>query len=200
MLRSRAERTKDLILLAARRCFAARGFHGATMDLIATEAGVNKALPYSYFTNKQELYETVTRECFLRQVESIPDEQDKSPAERVRLILGSLLRAFCAAPECARILRWELAGSGSACMTAGQDGKRPVLDRLAAAIAEGIRDGSFRPDLDAMEVAIHLLILAHSYFICRETFEQELGIGLEAFSQPAAIDRVTDYCLRVLLP
>ncbi|MDI6710522.1 MAG: TetR/AcrR family transcriptional regulator [Bacillota bacterium] len=200
MFRSRAERTKDLILLAARRCFAARGFDGATMDLIAAEAGVNKALPYNYFTNKQDLYAAVTRECFLRQVESMPDERDKSPAERVRLILGALLRALCADPECAQILRWELAGGASACLTATRNGKKPILERLTEAIAEGARDGSFRPGLKVREVALHILILAQSYFICRETFEDELGIGLETFSEPAAIDRVTDYCLRVLLP
>jgi AcrR family transcriptional regulator len=44
------------ILEVAGRVFAARGYHGASMDEIATQADVTKPLVYSYFGSKEELY------------------------------------------------------------------------------------------------------------------------------------------------
>src|SRR5712671_357350 len=47
------------IVVAARKVFAQRGLSGARMDQIARTAGVNKALPYYYFRNKEELHRFV---------------------------------------------------------------------------------------------------------------------------------------------
>lgn len=47
------------ILDAARREFADHGLSGARMDVIARSAGVNKALPFYYFSSKEKLYEEV---------------------------------------------------------------------------------------------------------------------------------------------
>jgi AcrR family transcriptional regulator len=52
--------TRDLILDAAERHFAERGFEGASVRDIATDAGVrNQASLYHYFESKQALYEAV---------------------------------------------------------------------------------------------------------------------------------------------
>ncbi|HSZ20754.1 MAG TPA: TetR/AcrR family transcriptional regulator, partial [Candidatus Acidoferrum sp.] len=52
-------KTVRRIVLAARKVFAQRGLAGARMDEIARVAGVNKALPYYYFRNKEELHRFV---------------------------------------------------------------------------------------------------------------------------------------------
>ncbi len=44
------------IVDAATRCFADRGFGGTTTASVAAEAGVNEALLFRHFTNKQGLY------------------------------------------------------------------------------------------------------------------------------------------------
>ena len=46
---------KARILEAAAAEFAERGFDGARGDSIALRAGVNKALIYYYYSNKEEL-------------------------------------------------------------------------------------------------------------------------------------------------
>lgn len=52
--------TRDLILDAAERCFAGRGFTGVSVREIATEAGLkNQASLYHHFRDKRALYETV---------------------------------------------------------------------------------------------------------------------------------------------
>ncbi len=47
---------KDKILAAAAQEFAAKGFHGARMQVIAARAGCNKALAHYYFKDKAHLY------------------------------------------------------------------------------------------------------------------------------------------------
>jgi TetR/AcrR family transcriptional regulator len=51
--------TKERILLAAQKEFAARGFSGARMEAIARGAAINKAMLFYYFSSKENLYRTV---------------------------------------------------------------------------------------------------------------------------------------------
>jgi TetR/AcrR family transcriptional regulator len=54
--------SKDKILLAAQKEFAARGFDGARMEAIARAAGINKAMLFYYFSSKKKLYQTILKE------------------------------------------------------------------------------------------------------------------------------------------
>ena len=47
------------ILDAALKVFAAQGFSGATMDAVATEAGLTKPTLYSYFASKDDLFQAM---------------------------------------------------------------------------------------------------------------------------------------------
>lgn len=51
--------TEFAILLAAKKVFSTKGKDGATMQEIANEAGINKALLHYYFKNKDLLFEQV---------------------------------------------------------------------------------------------------------------------------------------------
>src|SRR3954471_20897735 len=51
-----AEGRRTGILDAAPAVFSGRGYHDASIDEIAGEAGVSKALIYEHFSSKQELY------------------------------------------------------------------------------------------------------------------------------------------------
>ncbi len=54
--RKGAPDTRDAILAAAREAFADKGFDGATMRAIATNAGVDPALVHHYFGTKEQLF------------------------------------------------------------------------------------------------------------------------------------------------
>jgi AcrR family transcriptional regulator len=56
--------TKERILLAAQKEFAARGFAGARMEAIACAAQINKAMLFYYFSSKDNLYRTVLFAAF----------------------------------------------------------------------------------------------------------------------------------------
>src|SRR5512134_2307098 len=48
--------TREELLEAARRVFLDRGYHGASLDLVAREAGYTKGAVYSAFANKADLF------------------------------------------------------------------------------------------------------------------------------------------------
>jgi AcrR family transcriptional regulator len=50
------ERNRALVLDAARRIFLGRGYHGATVEQIADEAGFSRGVVYSQFGNKADLF------------------------------------------------------------------------------------------------------------------------------------------------
>jgi AcrR family transcriptional regulator len=52
----RKERTRTDLLVAARRVFVERGFHRASLDEIALEAGYTKGAVYSNFADKDALF------------------------------------------------------------------------------------------------------------------------------------------------
>lgn len=54
--------TRDSLFLAAATAFSTYGFDGVAVDDIARVAGVNKAMIYYHFKNKQDLYREVVRD------------------------------------------------------------------------------------------------------------------------------------------
>ena len=52
----RKNQTRDRLLAAAKAILLRRGFHAATLDEIALEAGVTKGAVYSNFTSKADLF------------------------------------------------------------------------------------------------------------------------------------------------
>lgn len=52
----RRRQTREHLLAAAAQVFAARGFHGATLDEVAKAAGFTKGAVYSNFASKDDLF------------------------------------------------------------------------------------------------------------------------------------------------
>ena len=63
--------TEVLILDAARKVFLENGFDGTTMQMISTEAGINKALLHYYFRSKDRLFEAVFIEAFSQMIPNL---------------------------------------------------------------------------------------------------------------------------------
>jgi AcrR family transcriptional regulator len=84
----RRQQTREALLAAAGRVFAARGFHGASLDAIAEDAGVTRGAVYYNFADKEELFlELLDRRCAeraqdLRAVFAETDPGDVDAASR----------------------------------------------------------------------------------------------------------------------
>src|SRR4030081_3172141 len=60
----RRQETREQLLAAAARVFAARGFHATSLDAIAEEAGFSRGAVYYNFADKEELFlELLDRRC-----------------------------------------------------------------------------------------------------------------------------------------
>jgi AcrR family transcriptional regulator len=66
--------SRDRLLAAAAKEFAARGYDGTSVDRIARAARLNKAMIYYHFKNKAGLYRAIVRDAF---------EAARDAAERV---------------------------------------------------------------------------------------------------------------------
>ena len=59
--------TREDLLDAARRVFLERGYHGASLELVAREAGYTKGAVYSNFANKDELFLAVFEDRYAQE-------------------------------------------------------------------------------------------------------------------------------------
>lgn len=69
---ARAQAQRDRILDAAQKCFTERGFHGASMALIAETAQMSPGLIYRYFDGKSQLIQGIVS----RQIELMAEDLD----------------------------------------------------------------------------------------------------------------------------
>ena len=67
----RREQTRNHLLAAAAQVFAERGFHGASLDEVATVAGFTKGAVYSNFKSKEDLFLALFRARYEQETEAL---------------------------------------------------------------------------------------------------------------------------------
>jgi AcrR family transcriptional regulator len=102
----RREETRELLLEAASRMIAKRGFHATSLDSIAEEAGFSRGAVYYNFADKEELFlELLDRRCAeraqdLRSVFADSPEDDVAATSRqAQLAAQHALDAMTGDPE-----------------------------------------------------------------------------------------------------
>jgi TetR/AcrR family fatty acid metabolism transcriptional regulator len=144
-----AEEKRRIILDAAVRVFAHKGFHTSRVGDIAEEAGVAHGLLYHYFSSKDEVLETIFRENWAILVERIHavEESGEPAREQLRHVAAILLRTWRHEPDVVRVLVREIVRSPEV----GQriDELEKPIDAIERIVARGQQTGEFRADLDA---------------------------------------------------
>ena len=144
-----AEEKRRIILDAAVRVFARKGFHTSRVGDIAEEAGVAHGLLYHYFSSKDEVLETIFRENWAILVERIHAvEESGGPArEQLRHVAAILLRTWRHEPDVVRVLVREIVRSPEV----GEriDELEKPIDAIQRIVERGQRTGEFRADFDS---------------------------------------------------
>ena len=96
------ERTRERILSAALKEFAANGFAGARVDMIARRAAINKRMLYHYFGDKEGLFREVLRRKITER-QAWAETLSGDPAES----LAFWFEAACKDADWVRLLEWE---------------------------------------------------------------------------------------------
>jgi AcrR family transcriptional regulator len=148
-----ADRTRARILEAATAEFSARGIAGARVDRIADAAECNKALLYSYFGNKEQLFDAVFAALVARLVAEHPID-----AEHLDEYAGELVDSYVARPELVRLALWDRLERGGAGM------RSPALMATDAAkvapIADAQASGAVSTRFSAGEALALVQVLA----------------------------------------
>jgi AcrR family transcriptional regulator len=93
-LRMTSDLRRQLILGAAKRCFARHGYAGTTTKSVAAAAAISEALLFKHFPSKAALYaEILAEECEADRELEFLLEQEPSTATLVKLIVG-MVRHF----------------------------------------------------------------------------------------------------------
>ena len=148
-----AEATKQRILVAATKEFAAKGVSGARIDAIAARARTNKRMLYYYFGSKAELFREVLRTQLTARVTR---SREQPATDRVdRLVARQALHARDR--EWVRLLTWEALETGRSVPDDGEREQwyRAWVDELRVAQAEGL----VPDDVDAGQLALSELAL-----------------------------------------
>jgi TetR/AcrR family transcriptional regulator, fatty acid metabolism regulator protein len=141
---SGAEEKRRLILDAAVRVFARKGFHTSRVGDIAEEAGVAHGLLYHYFSSKDEVLETIFRENWSALLERIHavEQSEESAREQLRHVAAILLRTWRHEPDVVRVLVREIACSAE------------PIGAIRRIVERGQESGEFRADLDPALAAV----------------------------------------------
>jgi AcrR family transcriptional regulator len=140
---------RRLILDAAVRVFARKGYHTSRVGDIAEEAGIAHGLLYHYFASKEEVLETVFRENWRELLETFAriEASDEPPLAQLEGIAKTLLRTWRAQPELVTVMVREVARSPQ--LQLQVDEIRAGFLVIQRVIERGQADGTFRPELDA---------------------------------------------------
>src|SRR5258708_31457030 len=112
--RGRPKQSRAAILKAAVREFAQEGVAGARTDAIARAAGVNKALLYYYFEDKEALYGAVLDRVFGGLAARVGEALDRPLPSRERLLAyaGAHFDYVASSPLYPRLVHSELMRAG----------------------------------------------------------------------------------------
>ena len=152
--------TKEAIIDAAESRFAAQGFDSTTIKQIAGDAGVNTALIYYYFADKEALYHAMVERLILKIAGTMSNvlAGATDPVSAVQQFAKQHHAFLEAHPRMPRLVVRELvdhdaahAQAAIAQLVAG------TFEKLRGAIAAGQAAGIFRADLDPRFVAISLV-------------------------------------------
>jgi AcrR family transcriptional regulator len=137
------ERTRERILSAALKEFAANGFAGARVDAIARRATINKRMLYHYFGDKEHLFREVLRRKIAERQASA-EGLSGDPAES----LPFWFKLSCKDADWIRLLEWEALQDADNQLIDGT-GRRSLamrsLGRIRQQQASGHLSGEFEP-------------------------------------------------------
>jgi len=167
--RAQPEQSRAAILKAAVAEFAREGVAGARTDSIARSAGLNKALLYYYFKDKEGLYQAVLDEVFSGVRIAIQNalDQDLPPRERLKAYVEAHFNYIASKPLFPRVVQAEFLRSYRSPAGLERLAKRyflPIFAQLSALLEEGIRRREFRP-VNVMHFTPLMVSVIVSYFI-----------------------------------
>jgi TetR/AcrR family transcriptional regulator len=156
--RRNAEATKTKIIGNAMQLFSKKGFDATTVDDIAGESGVNKALLYYYFKNKSGLYEAVMTQVLDAIHDAVAGASGghDDPVTELEAFVKTYARYAQEHPYFPALLLRELSDSGAHLPEMMFGKMRRLFALLGDILKRGEVQGIFKP---AIPMVVHFMII-----------------------------------------
>lgn len=195
--------TRQNILLAATEEFAAKGFEGARVDVIAANSNANKNMMYHYYGNKEALFTAVLLSAYteLRERQNRVNTMELEPTRALCALVCVTFDAFVEVPHLISLLNSEnlmraehLKGSSE--IRRLYD---PLMKSLSSVIERGSEEGLFRSDVNTAQLYISIAALSYHYISNRYTLEVVVNHDLLSAENIAArkrhiVEMIMRYC------
>ena len=155
----RAKATPDkrrLILDAAVRVFARRGFHACRVSDIAEEAGVAYGLVYHYFASKDEVLDTLFLERWNVMLDMIREVDAQPIPVRAKLaaIVSFIVESYRHDPDLMKVIIVEVTRAANSFGRTHLDEIRTAYELIGGIVTKAQADGEFKPEIEARFAAM----------------------------------------------
>jgi TetR/AcrR family fatty acid metabolism transcriptional regulator len=140
---------RRLILDAAVRVFARRGFHHCRVSDVADEAGVAYGLVYHYFESKEEILNTLFLERWQIMLDAIAeiDARDLPVRDKLYSIAGFIIDSYRHDPDLMKVIIVEVTRAANSFGRLHLDRIREAYTGISDIVESARADGSFKSDI-----------------------------------------------------
>jgi AcrR family transcriptional regulator len=183
---------RRLILDAAIRVFARKGFHHCRVSDVADEAGVAYGLVYHYFDSKEEILNKLFLERWQLMLDAIVEidaRRDVPAREKLYAVASFIIDSYRYEPELMKVIIVEVTRAANTFGRLHLPKIREAYELIAGIVDTARRDGSFKSDISAQFAAmcfygaIEQLLSAWIFDIVPQTeeeFERAKSLVVEA--------------------
>jgi TetR/AcrR family fatty acid metabolism transcriptional regulator len=189
--KSAAVDKRRLILDAAVRVFARRGFHHCRVSDVADEAGVAYGLVYHYFSSKEEILNTLFLERWQIMLDAIGeiDSRDVPARDKLYAVAGFIIDSYRHDPDLMKVIIVEVTRAANSFGALHLDRIREAYEGIAAIVETAREEGSFKSGIPSEFAAmcfygaIEQLLTGWIFEVLPRTddeFERAKGLVVEA--------------------
>jgi TetR/AcrR family transcriptional regulator len=174
--------TREKILKAATKEFAAKGLQGARVDTIALRSGANKNMIYHYFGSKDGLFGAVLERMYstIRTHQGRLDIEDLNPEDGIRVLVEMTFDVFAKHPEFISLLSSENLAKAQHIRKSERilSMYHPLTASIEKLLEKGATQGSFRAGLSPADLYISISALANYHISNRYTLSALFGFDV----------------------
>jgi TetR/AcrR family transcriptional regulator, fatty acid metabolism regulator protein len=144
---------RRLILDAAIRVFARRGFHHCRVSDVADEAGVAYGLVYHYFSSKEEILDTLFLErwqIMLDAIAEIDARDDLTARDKLYDVAGFIIDSYRHDPDLMKVIIVEVTRAANSFGAAHLAKIREAYERIARILDDGSFQSSVPSEFGAL--------------------------------------------------
>ena len=178
---------RETILEAALECFAAFGFRGTTVDMIAGRAGMSKPNLLYYFGTKQKLHAAVLERTLAQWLEPLSGMRaDGEPLAEIEAYLERKIELSRTRPEASRLFATEIIQGAPHIRGILQGHLRELVEEKCAVIQSWIDAGKLAP-VEPLHLVFAIWAMTQHYADYEAQVEALAGRNLNdvAFAQAA---------------